>query len=311
MRVAGGPRASETKAEDGLSSPSVSRGPILPPTFFGQSPADPLGPSGFLPLDPLSQSGGDLAPDFFRSSGRAPAVVPMPRLSLGAGNLTDAFCGRVRFAARYEPMSEVSGHDPGRRRFIRVIGGAITIPWLGCGGHVAAGQSDASPQDGSGGPDASGSTLDATTDASTTMEPDVTSATDALVGDDGSVSVQDASVPTDACLPTGNVAVVPFAMYPGLDGEAGYARLMVPCYRDPICGENVVIVVRTPQGEYLAFSDSCTHACCWLNFTGSQLVCPCCDSVFDMQGNVVSGPAPQPIPVFATRWDENAVYVTL
>jgi Rieske Fe-S protein len=190
------------------------------------------------------------------------------------------------------------------------MAGAVAMPWLGCGGHVAAGQSDASPEDGSSGPDdGGGGTLDATTDAST-MEPDVTSAMDAGAGDDGSVADQDAGLPGDACLP-GNVAVVPFALYPGLDGEAGYARLAVPCYSDPICGENLIIVVRTAQGEYLAFSDACTHACCDLNFTGSQLVCPCCHSVFDMQGNVVSGPAPQPIPVFATRWDEDAVYVTL
>jgi len=54
----------------------------------------------------------------------------------------------------------------------------------------------------------------------------------------------------------------------------------------------------TPQG-YVAYSKVCTHEGCLVSDrSGSNLLCPCHDSVFDpLHGaTVASGPAPRPLP---------------
>jgi cytochrome b6-f complex iron-sulfur subunit len=56
------------------------------------------------------------------------------------------------------------------------------------------------------------------------------------------------------------------------------------------------IVIKTSSG-YNAYSLICTHAGCIVNYVSSvpDFRCPCHGSVFDGNGNVVSGPAPSPL----------------
>ena len=70
-------------------------------------------------------------------------------------------------------------------------------------------------------------------------------------------------------------------------------------------GDQLVAVSRV-NGELLAFSDICTHRQCNLSsggeIEGTVIECECHGSRFDMKtGEVVDGPATDPIPVFQVR----------
>ena len=58
-----------------------------------------------------------------------------------------------------------------------------------------------------------------------------------------------------------------------------------------------VIVIRTPQG-FRAYSAVCTHLGCIVGWDAQrkQIACPCHAGFFDINGRVVSGPPPRPLP---------------
>ncbi len=62
-------------------------------------------------------------------------------------------------------------------------------------------------------------------------------------------------------------------------------------------GEDTILV-RRGENDVVALSATCTHSgVCLVGWDGRrrQLVCPCHRGVFDLQGNVVSGPPPRPL----------------
>ncbi|MFQ6112169.1 MAG: ubiquinol-cytochrome c reductase iron-sulfur subunit [Nitrospinota bacterium] len=62
------------------------------------------------------------------------------------------------------------------------------------------------------------------------------------------------------------------------------------------------VVIRT-EGAVYALSAVCTHLGCivkWDEARG-QLACPCHAAYFDVNGNVLAGPAPRPLPSFEVR----------
>jgi len=69
------------------------------------------------------------------------------------------------------------------------------------------------------------------------------------------------------------------------------------------------VAVARVGGELVAFSDICTHRGCNLanggEIDGTAIECECHGSVFDMKtGEVIDGPATEPIAVFPVR-EEN------
>ena len=63
-----------------------------------------------------------------------------------------------------------------------------------------------------------------------------------------------------------------------------------------------VLVTQPTAGTVKAFSAICTHKGCTVAPKGSQLMCPCHGSVYDLAtGDVVSGPAPAPLPSIDVR----------
>lgn len=60
------------------------------------------------------------------------------------------------------------------------------------------------------------------------------------------------------------------------------------------------VLVHLQSGDFVAYSAVCTHQQCEVAYQqqSSQLVCPCHGSIFDPAsgGQVVSGPAQQPLP---------------
>lgn len=62
-------------------------------------------------------------------------------------------------------------------------------------------------------------------------------------------------------------------------------------------GSKPGLLVRTPDGELRAFSAVCTHLTCTVQYRSdtSQIWCACHNGVYDLAGNVVSGPPPRPL----------------
>ena len=65
-------------------------------------------------------------------------------------------------------------------------------------------------------------------------------------------------------------------------------------------GNKPAIVVRTTDGELRAYSAVCTHLECTVQFKAdtSQLWCACHNGIYDLSGNVVSGPPPRGLEKF-------------
>ena len=62
-------------------------------------------------------------------------------------------------------------------------------------------------------------------------------------------------------------------------------------------------VVMLSAEQTLAFGPQCTHLGCAYHWdeAKSEFLCPCHNSVFAMDGRVVSGPAPRPLDRYETR----------
>ncbi len=76
-------------------------------------------------------------------------------------------------------------------------------------------------------------------------------------------------------------------------------------------GSLPVILVRASETEWRAFSGVCTHLNCTVQYKESshQIWCACHNGLYDLNGQVVSGPPPHPLNQFAVhvRGDEVVV----
>jgi ubiquinol-cytochrome c reductase iron-sulfur subunit len=72
--------------------------------------------------------------------------------------------------------------------------------------------------------------------------------------------------------------------------------------------EAPAVLIRGDDGGYRAFSKVCTHAGCPValyRHASHQLICPCHQSIFDVENGAknISGPAPRPLPGLALGVD--------
>lgn len=76
-------------------------------------------------------------------------------------------------------------------------------------------------------------------------------------------------------------------------------------------GGKAAVVVRGRTG-FKAFSASCTHLGCLVKWDSGkrEFLCPCHAGVFDENGQVVSGPPPQPLPKFDVKEVGDKVFVS-
>jgi Rieske Fe-S protein len=77
--------------------------------------------------------------------------------------------------------------------------------------------------------------------------------------------------------------------HPQLDRAGGYLRIR------PAGSETTLYVLASGGGRYAVVSPICTHLQCLVNVEGSRLHCPCHGSTFDLEGNVLQGPATAPL----------------
>ena len=79
---------------------------------------------------------------------------------------------------------------------------------------------------------------------------------------------------------------------------------------DLVLNETPIIVINRPGRGYIAFSKVCTHLGCLVEYDSVQkkLLCPCHAGLYDLEGSVVSGPPPNPLPTIVLRIEgENIV----
>jgi cytochrome b6-f complex iron-sulfur subunit len=68
-------------------------------------------------------------------------------------------------------------------------------------------------------------------------------------------------------------------------------------------GTKPAILIRTPDGGFKAFTAVCTHLDCTVQYKSdtSQIWCACHNGLYDLAGNVVSGPPPRPLEAFTVN----------
>jgi menaquinol-cytochrome c reductase iron-sulfur subunit len=70
-------------------------------------------------------------------------------------------------------------------------------------------------------------------------------------------------------------------------------------------------VVRNREDEVVAFTPQCTHLGCGYHWSEDQkhFVCPCHDSLFDLEGRVITGPAPRALDRYQVKLDGGRLWL--
>jgi cytochrome b6-f complex iron-sulfur subunit len=81
-------------------------------------------------------------------------------------------------------------------------------------------------------------------------------------------------------------------------GTANDPEFVAKGYKIVRFGSEPVIVVRVSETDFRAFSAVCTHLACIVEYRkANQMIgCNCHNAQFDLQGQVVGGPPPKPLP---------------
>jgi cytochrome b6-f complex iron-sulfur subunit len=72
------------------------------------------------------------------------------------------------------------------------------------------------------------------------------------------------------------------------------------------------LIVRTATGEVRAFSASCTHLNCTVQYRPDfqHIWCACHNGHYDLQGKNIQGPPPRPLEVYKVDLAGDDIYVT-
>jgi Rieske Fe-S protein len=63
--------------------------------------------------------------------------------------------------------------------------------------------------------------------------------------------------------------------------------------------------------DFVAISAICTHAGCVVRYDTIKglMICPCHGGIFDISGNVLSGPPRDPLRRFRLQFENNLIYI--
>jgi cytochrome b6-f complex iron-sulfur subunit len=77
-------------------------------------------------------------------------------------------------------------------------------------------------------------------------------------------------------------------------------------------GRKPVILIRTANGDLRAFSATCTHLECIVQYRPDlkQIWCACHNGIYDTQGRNVSGPPPKPLTAYSVKVVADEILVT-
>ena len=81
--------------------------------------------------------------------------------------------------------------------------------------------------------------------------------------------------------------------------------------KDLMIGPTPVIIINARDKGFFAFSKVCTHLGCLVKYDKERqlFICPCHAGIFDLEGNVVSGPPPRPLQKFAVRVEGDNIVI--
>ena len=98
-----------------------------------------------------------------------------------------------------------------------------------------------------------------------------------------------------------------------LSASAGSARGLTPnSGRVVPFGSQPAIVVRTPAGELRAFSATCTHLDCTVQYRPDlqRIWCACHNGEYDLTGRNVAGPPPRPLEAYEVGVKDDDIVIT-
>lgn len=77
-------------------------------------------------------------------------------------------------------------------------------------------------------------------------------------------------------------------------------------------GRTALFVRETPSGQLKSFSAKCTHLGCIVEYREDlgKIRCNCHGSLYDLNGNNISGPAPRPLPPYRVEIQNDEVVIT-
>ena len=77
-------------------------------------------------------------------------------------------------------------------------------------------------------------------------------------------------------------------------------------------GRRPVLLIRMDTGEVRAFSATCTHLDCIVQYRqdSKQIWCACHNGYYDLRGRNISGPPPRPLDVYPVNIVNNEIIVS-
>lgn len=93
---------------------------------------------------------------------------------------------------------------------------------------------------------------------------------------------------------------------------AGSARALLPnSGRVVPFGSRPAIVIRTPGGELRAFSATCTHLDCTVQYRPDmqRIWCACHNGQYDLNGRNVAGPPPRPLEEYSVNVKDDEIAI--
>ena len=94
---------------------------------------------------------------------------------------------------------------------------------------------------------------------------------------------------------------------------AGKASLLLPnSGRIVPFGSIPAIVVRTAEGEYRAFTATCTHLACTVQYREDlqHIWCACHNGHYDLTGKNIAGPPPRPLDAFQVNVSDGEIVIS-
>jgi Rieske Fe-S protein len=77
-------------------------------------------------------------------------------------------------------------------------------------------------------------------------------------------------------------------------------------------GSQPAIVLRTPGGELRAFTATCTHLDCTVQYRSDlqRIWCACHDGQYDLNGRNVAGPPPRPLEAYDVNVKDDEIVIS-
>ncbi len=81
--------------------------------------------------------------------------------------------------------------------------------------------------------------------------------------------------------------------------------------KEMVYGGMPILVINRPDKGFIAVSRVCTHLGCLVEYTKAQnrIICPCHGALFDLEGNVLSGPPPKPLPRVTLKVEADSIVI--